>query len=200
MNTEITNPRISHPLLPYSITICGLSELRLHADAGVSHVISILDPAWPDPQDFHNYGAHTRVLWRFDDVVNAIRGYSEPQRTHVEAILELGDTLQREPVTKLLIHCHAGVSRSTATAIILMTQRNPGREQEAFDELVRLRPRSWPNALMLRHADELLRREGALIAALRRHQAQIARHHPEFAELLVRCGRAHEIAALDDRW
>ena len=39
----------STPLLPYRITICGLSELAGHAACGITHVVSILDPAWPDP-------------------------------------------------------------------------------------------------------------------------------------------------------
>jgi predicted protein tyrosine phosphatase len=189
---------IETPLLPYRITICGLSELPYHADAGVSHVISILDPAWPDPDDFRAYGVHRRVVWRFDDVVEVGLGYAEPSIRDVEAILRLGRELQAEPVEQLLVHCHAGVSRSTATVIILMVQDNPGREAEAFAELARLRPRSWPNGLMLGIADEVLGRNGALVAALREHQLRVARDFPEFAEMLARYGRAHEIAALAD--
>jgi predicted protein tyrosine phosphatase len=79
-----------------------------------------------------------------------------------------------------------------------MAQNNAGREREVFEELDRVRPRSWPNALMLRIADELLERDGALLVALRTHQRRIARAYPEFAELLVRYGRAHEIAGLDE--
>jgi predicted protein tyrosine phosphatase len=186
------------PLLPYRITICGLAELAYHAQAGVSHVISILDPAYPDPDDFGRYGTHRRVVWRFDDVVEVGLGFTEPSVPDVQAILELGRELQAEPVDRLLVHCHAGVSRSTATAIILMVQHNPGREAEAFAELRRLRPRSWPNGLMIGIADHLLAREGVLIAALREHQRCVARDFPEFAEMLARYGRAHEIAALAD--
>ena len=187
---------VSTPLLPYRITICGLAELPHHGDKGFSHVVSILDPAWPDPQDFAAYAPHRRVVYRFDDVVEVGFGFTEPTRQDVEAILQLGRELLAEHVTRLLVHCHAGVSRSTATAVILMAQSNPGREQDVFAELDRLRPRSWPNGLMIRIADESLRRDGALVAALRAHQYRITRDDPEFAELLGRCGRAHEIAAL----
>ena len=103
-----------------------------------------------------------------------------------------------EPVEQLLIHCHAGVSRSTAAAAILMAQSNPGREPDMFAELERVRPRSWPNALMLRMADALLERDGALVAELRAHQRRIARAFPEFAAMLARYGRAHEIAGLNE--
>lgn len=194
--TDAMSTEIATPLLPYHITICGLSELVLHADAGVSHVVSILDPHWPDPQDFTIYGPHQRVLWRFDDVVRTDLGYLAPTAKDVATILELGLRLQQEAVARLLIHCHAGVSRSTATAVILMVQHNPGREADAFAELDRVRPRSWPNALMLKFADEQLGRGGALVDALTDHQRRIARAFPEFAELLARHGRAHEIEAL----
>ena len=186
------------PLLPYRITICGLSELAGHAHAGFSHVLSILDPAWPDPDDFRRYGPHRRVVYRFDDVVEVGFGYTAPTRRDVAGILEFGRELLDQPPEQLLIHCHAGVSRSTATAAMLMAQNNPGRERDVFEELERMRPRSWPNALMVRIADALLEREGALLAALRAHQRRIASAYPDFAELLARYGRAHEIAGLDE--
>jgi hypothetical protein len=34
------------------ITICGLDELKDHSARGVSHVLSILDPSWPEPEAF----------------------------------------------------------------------------------------------------------------------------------------------------
>ncbi|MFO1112996.1 MAG: protein-tyrosine-phosphatase [Rhodospirillales bacterium] len=192
MSTEIETP-----LLPYPITICGLAELCGHAEAGFTHVVSILDPIWPDPDEFDDWEAHRRVLWRFDDVVEVGGGYSAPRREDVQAILALGADLRNEAAARVLIHCHAGVSRSTAAAVILMAQHNPGREAAVFAELRRIRPRSWPNALMLRLADAMLHREGALLVELYRHQRGIADRYPEFAELLARFGRAHEIAALD---
>ncbi|MBL8667888.1 MAG: protein-tyrosine-phosphatase [Rhodospirillales bacterium] len=188
---------IETPLLPYPITICGLSELCEHGEAGFTHVVSILDPVWPDPQEFGGWGAHRRVLWRFDDVVRVANGYQAPARSDVQAILALGAELKGQAAARVLIHCHAGVSRSTATAVILMAQQNPGREAGIFAELRRIRPRSWPNALMLKLADDMLRRDGALMVELYRHQRRIADAYPEFAELLSRFGRAHEIAALN---
>jgi predicted protein tyrosine phosphatase len=177
---------VETPLLAYRITICGLAELRAHARTGVSHVVSILDPDWPDPDDFRAYGPHRRVVWRFHDVTETGPGVTAPELRDVEAILALGESLRAEPVEHLLIHCHAGVSRSTATAVILMAQDNPDREAEVFTELARSRPRSWPNARMIGFADALLGRDGALIGALIRHRRRIAAEYDEFAELLTR--------------
>jgi len=39
-------------IAPFGITICGIEELTEHCVADVSHVLSILDPAWPVPEAF----------------------------------------------------------------------------------------------------------------------------------------------------
>jgi predicted protein tyrosine phosphatase len=185
------------PLLPYDITICGLRELCRHADRGVTHVVSILDPEHPDPEDFATYGPHSRELWRFDDVVLEVEGAILPGEREVEAVLAFGRRLKEEKVDHLLIHCHAGVSRSTATAIILMVQDNPGRETDAFAELTRIRPQSWPNSRMIGLADAMLGRGGALSEALREHHARVRQEYPELARMIAQYGRAHEVPDLD---
>jgi hypothetical protein len=35
--------------VPFEVTICGIDELGLHCDRGVTHALSILDPGWPEP-------------------------------------------------------------------------------------------------------------------------------------------------------
>src|SRR3546814_8670076 len=83
------------------------------------------------------------------------------------AILAVGEKLAGSQVRHLLVHCYAGVSRSTAAAIGLMSQRNPGREADIFAALADIRPRAWPNTVLVGHADRLLGRGGALVEALR---------------------------------
>lgn len=180
-------------LLPYPISICGLRELMIYAEKGISHVVTIIDPDHPDPEVFEIYPEHTRVVWRFDDYVLPVDGAVMPNETSVDRILELGEHLQNSQVDHLLIHCHAGVSRSTATAVILMSQFNPGREEEAFEHLRRIRPRSWPNGLLCAIADEKLGRHGKLVEAMARHHDIVARQDPDLAEYLRKNGRAHEV-------
>ncbi len=177
---------IRSPLLPYPISICGLDALAGHAETGFSHVVSILDPDWPDPIEFARYPPHRRTVFRFHDISEARPGLTAPAEGDIAAILELGSAVLAETPRHLLIHCHAGVSRSTATAAILMAQANPSREEEVFIELARTRPRSWPNGLMIEIADTLLGRRGALLAALNLHQRSIVNRYPEFAEFLPR--------------
>jgi Predicted protein tyrosine phosphatase len=187
------------PLVPFRITICGLGELDQHAAAGIDHVVSILDPDYPDPACFRRYRQHRRVLYRFDDVIAARSGVVAPAEANVRAILDLGRTLLADKVKHVLIHCHAGVSRSTAAAIILMIQDNPGREEEAFSQLRSIRPRSWPNELMLTLAARLLGREGAFDACLLDHRRRIVAAFPELAEFLLTTERKHEVLGLGGR-
>jgi len=184
---------ISAALVPYRLTICGLGELAGFADTGVSHVLSILDPDWPEPEAFRLFPPHRRVVHRFDDVLAAGGDAAPPELADVAAILGWGDVLATERADHVLVHCHAGVSRSTAAAAMLIARDNPGREAEAFDVVRRLRPRSWPNSRMLAIADRLLAREGALITALQEHQRRVAAGDPEFAALLAGGDRAHEV-------
>ena len=40
------------------LTICGLEELDQHRACGVTHVLSILDPNWADPEAFLAFDPH----------------------------------------------------------------------------------------------------------------------------------------------
>ena len=180
-------------LLPYRLSICGLEELAQHARNDVTHVVSIIDPAQPDPEDFADYPPHDRTLWRFDDIIGPRNRMITPVEADVQRILDLGERLAGEPVRHLLVHCHAGVSRSTATAALLMAQFNPGRDEDIFRRLDAMREPAWPNSLIIRMGDALLGRGGTLVAALRDHHDRVAQRFPGFAAFLRANGRAHEV-------
>lgn len=66
----------------------------------------------------------------------------------------------------LLIHCMAGISRSTATAMTVISDfYGPGSELEAAITIREIRPIANPNRLILEIADEILERDGALTTA-----------------------------------
>ena len=80
------------------------------------------------------------------------------------SLLEFG-TAWREP-GPMIVHCWAGISRSTAAALILACALDPARdEQAAADALRAASPTATPNALMIALADDLLGRQGRLIRA-----------------------------------
>ena len=69
---------------------------------------------------------------------------------------------------RMLIHCWAGISRSSAAAYAIACDRNPGFEGDIADELRRRAPSVTPNRLMVQLADDLLERNGRMGAAIAR--------------------------------
>jgi predicted protein tyrosine phosphatase len=180
------------------LTICGLDELDRHSAASVTHVLSILDPAWPEPEAFFSYDPHHRTTLHFHDVVEALPGMELPRREHVEQVLAFGAAFEREraglPDSHLLIHCHAGISRSTAAMASLLAQAHPDEaEDRVFERLVAIRPQAWPNSLMIEFADDLLGRGGRLVGALRRHYGRRLAARPELAITMRGLRRAREV-------
>ena len=184
-------------LLP-DLTICGLDELGDHSTRAVTHVLSILDPNWPEPEAFWTYDPHHRIEMHFNDAIEPGPGIELPQARHVEEILAFGNAFQRDLAVRreahLLIHCHAGISRSTAAMTALLMQADPDEtEERIFERLVAIRPQAWPNSLMIGFADDLLGRGGRLTAALRRHYGRRLTLRPELAEVMAGLNRAREV-------
>jgi predicted protein tyrosine phosphatase len=181
------------------LTICGLEELGHHSSRGVTDVLSILDPDWPDPDIFGVFEPHHRTTLHFHDAIIPQPDLMLPQPEHVEAILKFGRRLTAGAFTHekahLLVHCHMGVSRSTAAMVMLMAQSNSQeREDRIFEQLLELRPQAWPNSLMVEFADEQLGRHGRLITALGGLYANQLAQRPEMMQHFMQTpGRRREI-------
>lgn len=181
------------------LTVCGIDELPSHGPRKVSHVLSLLDPDWPEIDSFQDYGAHHRTTLRFHDIIDPQPGMTLPTREHVAEILTFGTNLaaSRDNRTEghLLVHCHMGVSRSTAAMVSLLAQAFPeSPEDSLFEQLRTIRPQAWPNSVMIGHADTLLGRDGRMVAALRRHYAAQIGRKPDFEDWMSRHGRGREVA------
>ena len=96
-------------------------------------------------------------------------------------------------VSHVLVHCHAGVSRSTAAAAILLCQHAPGREQAAFLRLLELRKHGWPNTRMVEFADQLLKRDGAMLRGLLAYRRALLEDKPHLSDVIRNIGRGHEL-------
>lgn len=67
----------------------------------------------------------------------------------------------------VLIHCHAGKSRSAAIALGVLAFQNPQKKEcELVDMLLAIRPEAAPNLLVVDLVDKLARREGRLTRAV----------------------------------
>ena len=180
-------------LAPYKVTICGIPELGLHHGAGVSHVLSIIDTHEPKPVALDRYLGIDHELIRFDDIVAEYPGFEACTPQHIERILTFGERAHAKADGHVLVHCHAGVSRSTAAAAILMAQFAPGEEEAAFLKLLKLRKHGWPNTRMVEFADRLLDRKGAMLEGLNAYRRALLAEKPHLQEIIRNIGRGHEL-------
>jgi predicted protein tyrosine phosphatase len=155
-------------------TICGLAELADHQGADITRVVSILDPGTPEPAALQTYPSHDRLTLRFHDIVEPEAGMVPPELSHIEELLQFGHLCPGGTIEHVLIHCHMGVSRSTAAAAALLLQVHPeAADEEALAHISNIRPQARPNVRMIALADDLLGRRGRLIRALARMTEQL---------------------------
>jgi predicted protein tyrosine phosphatase len=186
-------------IAPFKITVCGIDELAGHRDGKVSHVLSILDPEWPVPEAFGAFGEHAKLELRFHDIIDEPNAdMIAPRREHVAQLLSFGHGLSQEPQADahLLVHCHAGVSRSTASMALILAEALPDvAANRVLEEVLRIRPQAWPNLRIIELGDAQLNRRGELVAAA----AGIYRTQLERRQYLVEQmrsgGRGREIEA-----
>ncbi len=183
------------PLPSQRVIICGIPELPQHSSSGVTHVLSIIDTHEPRPEALDDFFEIDHELVRFDDVVAEYPGFEACTPAHIEKVLAFGERVHAAAGSHVLIHCHAGVSRSQAAAAILMAQHAPGQEEAAFLRLLELRKHGWPNTRMVEFADQLLQRDGALIRGLLAYRRALIGAKPHLREIIRNIGRGHELPA-----
>lgn len=194
MSMSLPTKRSSLSLL----TVCGLEELEGHRESRVTHILSILDPGTPDPIAFSRYDRHHRTTLRFHDIIEPLPGMILPERGHVEEIVAFGEEVAEDlghgEDGHLLIHCHMGISRSTAAMTTMLAMARPHETEEAVvGRLLSIRPHAWPNARMIGFADDILGRGGRLSEAVRRLHARQIAASPRLAEVFRNLGRSAEV-------
>lgn len=180
------------------MTVCGLHELDLYCARGITDVLSILDPDFPQPDVFKSYRSHSRTTLHFHDDINPAPDLVLPQIEHIATILDFGRSLANyaggSGERHILAHCHMGISRSTAAMATILASAYPDEAEETiFTHLLQLRPDAWPNCLMILLADHLLERSGRLTAALSRLYAVQLAKRPELGTYLRNHGRGREV-------
>ena len=128
-----------------------------------SHLLTLLvEPFVPTPQTIHP-DRHLRLC--VHDIIEPAVGSVAPDSSHVADLIAFGKTWDR--TAPFLVHCWAGISRSTAAAYILLCDlHGPGHEERIARSLRFHAPHAQPNRLMVRHADLLLGRGGRMVAAV----------------------------------
>lgn len=157
----------------HSIQVCGADEVDRFSVKRITHLITIANPCViKQPPEWFT-GDHLAL--GFGDVVsekdarqcNTKAATSDDIRQSI--VFFRAARKQHEPVS-LLITCDYGASRSPALAYVLLAdQYGADHECEALNTLLAIRPIAVPNLLVATLGDQLLRRNGALIAPLKEY-------------------------------
>ena len=120
-----------------SIQICSLGAAQEIDHSTYDGVITIEDSLVDDPLRIDESDCPQLVLC-FDDIASPKDEWILPKERHVRSALEFADELGGG---SLLIHCHAGISRSSGIALAIIAKGlGPGREKQAFIELEKINP------------------------------------------------------------
>jgi predicted protein tyrosine phosphatase len=146
------------------IHVCCLAEMPGHvAQLRPSHLVSLVNPEeMPDTPAEMPSERHLRIA--IHDICEPLAGCVHPEPEHLEILIAFLERWAHSEAS-LLIHCFAGVSRSTAAALTALVVKAPGRELDAARALRAAAPHAQPNRRMVAIADVLLGCKGRLIAA-----------------------------------
>ncbi len=139
-----------------------LHETALAVDA--AHVVTLINVGTPVTRPAH-IAPERHLFIGMSDITSAMDGHVLPGSEHVSRLLAFARAWERE--RPMLIHCWAGISRSTAAAYITACALNPRRdEMEAAEALRAASPSATPNARLVAVADEMLGRQGRMVTAI----------------------------------
>jgi predicted protein tyrosine phosphatase len=147
------------------IHVCSLAALPETVKAtGASHIVTVMANVdqVQRPQSVLEAN-HLKVA--IDDITEEMDGFVAPSDLHVEQVLNFVRAWDRS--APLVVHCYAGISRSTASAFAAACALNPHRDEVAIARQIRAAsPIASPNRLIVTLADKALGREGRMLRAL----------------------------------
>jgi predicted protein tyrosine phosphatase len=164
------------------IRICSLARLNeTVAACGARHVVTLVRDERramrPNGIDADNH------LWlQMDDIADAVEGMIAPSEDHVA---QLVDFVQRwDRAQPLVVHCFAGISRSTAAAFITACALAPDRDEaELAMRIRRASPTAMPNPRLVALGDSFLGRQGRMSRAVARIGEALPAYEAEPFEL-----------------
>ena len=148
-----------------SVHVCGLRHIpEVLARTGASHLISAINadlaPTTPEAISLERH-----LKLDMHDIIEPIAGACPPGEEHVGQLIDFVSGWDRS--APLLIHCYAGLSRSTAAAFITLCTLNPDASEERIALALRnASDTAVPNRRFVGLADRILKRDGRMLNAL----------------------------------
>ncbi|HET7847749.1 MAG TPA: protein-tyrosine phosphatase family protein [Pseudolabrys sp.] len=147
------------------IHVCSLARLHETVDrTGARHVVTCLRHS-DEARLEGRIARENHLILNMDDIASPLDGYTAPADEHVTRLIEFVTGWDRK--APLVVHCFAGISRSSASAYVAACALNPARDemQIAWD-LRRASRTAMPNIRIVSLADRLLKRNGRMVRAV----------------------------------
>lgn len=161
------------------------------ADFAPTDVVSLIDPDLAEARR-PQFSDYVRIVQRpfFDvDTPAELAANAGTIRSLIAFLSDWTARAASGEAARLLVHCHMGVSRSTAVAYLaLAVAAGAGNEGAAFARLLDITSKPWPNRLVISLADAELDRDGRLLAALDAYRAAHPRRYKAYFRLNRRRG------------
>jgi predicted protein tyrosine phosphatase len=147
------------------IHVCSLAALpetvRL---TGASHVLTVMANV-DQVQRPQSVLPANHLKVSMDDITEQLDGFITPSEQHIEKVLAFVRGWDRN--APMVVHCYAGISRSTASAFAAVCLLNPHRDELEIARQIRAAsPIASPNRLIVSLADKALGRDGRMLRAL----------------------------------
>lgn len=148
------------------VYVCPLSRIaETVAHSNASHLVSLINDNTPVvrpdtiPEENH-------LFLGINDIVEPLDGMVLPAGEHVEQLIDF--VAGWEPVRPIVVHCYAGISRSSAAAFITLCALKPERDEADIARRMRAASRfAYPNPRIVAIGDEILGRKGRMVAAVK---------------------------------
>ncbi len=147
------------------IIVCSLDAMEtVVSDSAAGHVISLInDQMMPQTPASLDQSHHLKLP--MNDIENPVSGFVTPSNQHAEQLIDFA--LKWDQLNPLVIHCWAGISRSTAAAFITLCSLNPQMNELLIARSMReISATATPNSLLISCADQVLGRSGKMIRAI----------------------------------
>jgi predicted protein tyrosine phosphatase len=148
-----------------TIFVCPRSRVeQMMALHRPERIVSMMDPGSAFPELGSAY-ADRHLRLSFHDVHEAATNRTAPAATHVQELIRFVRGWERR--APLLIHCRAGIGRSTAAAYVAACLLSPAvSELEIAVTLRRASPLARPNETLVCIADRVMGRNGRMSEAI----------------------------------
>ena len=165
---EGVSASVNLPLESAQVTVpAGITDAQILDTVkatGASHVLTVMANVDQVQRPASVLEAnHLKVS--MDDITEHMEGFMAPSDAHIEKVLAFVRGWDRR--APMVVHCYAGISRSTASAFAAACMLNPHRDEISIARQIRAAsPIAQPNRLIVSLADKALGREGRMLRAL----------------------------------